>query len=414
MKLKYPNNTSLILVSLLLNPSVVFAANFGGPDAVENIIEADAATKPAAVEERLVDDWIEWKSGLKDDHGFSLGIDYTPVYLQSSEDGVSGDNNASSGMLRLFGAWGLVGRGTKNDGALVWKVEHRHKYSNISPQSFGFDQGYIGLIEPPWSDEGGRWTNFYWRQRMNDGKATVVTGLLDVTDFLDLYAHASPWLSFMNFAFSTGSQTIFIPNDATTGIAGGAMLSDNIYVMASLVNAYTDPTKPLDTFDDFFSEREYFTSIELGWAPSKEMIFYENMHLTYWHVDSSVKAGTPGGWGLAFNYSKSLNNNTFKPFFRGGYADDGGTLLEKALTAGLGYTMFDGRDELGIAAGWGQPNENSFGPNLKDQYVFEVFYRYQLAQQLAITPDIQYLIDPALNPNHDKLWVLGLRARLAF
>ena len=413
MKDKRLNISMIFTAVCLLHAGSASAANFGGPNATENIIETDAATKPAAVEERLLDSWFDWKAGVQKDHGISLGIDYTPVYLRSSENGASGDNNASSGMVRFFGSWDLVGKGTKNTGALIWKVEHRHKYSDIPPQAFGFDQGYIGLIEPPFSDEGGRWTNLFWRQRLNDGTATITAGLLDATDYLNLYSLTSPWTGFMNFAFSTGSQTMFIPNDATTGIAGATMLGDNIYVIAGVVNAYTDPTRPFDTFDDFFSEREYFTSLELGWAPSQGQIFFESAHLTYWHVDASVPAGTPGGWGLAFNYSKSLNDNTLKPFIRGGYADDGGTLLQKAVNVGMGYNTFGGRDELGVGAHWGQPNENSFGPNLKDQYVFEVFYRYQLTQQLAITPDIQYLIDPALNPDHDSLWVLGLRARLA-
>jgi len=34
-------------------------------------------------------------------------------------------------------------------------------------------------------------------------------------------------------------------------------------------------------------------------------------------------------------------------------------------------------------------------------------------EQLAITPDIQYLVDPVLNFDEGKLWVVGLRARLA-
>jgi porin len=109
-----------------------------------------------------------------------------------------------------------------------------------------------------------------------------------------------------------------------------------------------------------------------------------------------------------------LNNNTFKPFLRGGYADDGGTLLQKSIGAGFGYNTFEGRDELGVGVNWGEPNENSFGSGLKDQYVIETYYRYQLAKQLAITPDVQLLIDPPNNPNHDRLWILGLRARLAF
>ncbi|MGB5328114.1 MAG: carbohydrate porin, partial [Gammaproteobacteria bacterium] len=44
----------------------------------------------------------------------------------------------------------------------------------------------------------------------------------------------------------------------------------------------------------------------------------------------------------------------------------------------------------------------------------EVYYRWQVAEEIAITPSVQLLIDPALNPEEDTLWVFGLRARFAF
>ena len=402
---------TLLGVTLTLNTAQ--AANVGGPDAVENTIADDAVSVKSLVDERLLESWFQWKQGLQDDRGFSFGFDYSPVYLQSSEDGFSGDDNAASGMLRIFGSWDLVGRGTPNTGAFVWKIEHRHSYTDVSPQGFGFDQCYIGLIEPPWSDEGTRLTNLYWRQRLNGGKATLVAGMLDVTDFVNVYALASPWTGFMNFAFSTGSAAMFVPNDATLGIAGGAMLTDKIFLIGNLVNAYTDPTDPFDTVGDFFSENEYFSSIELGWTRGQERIYQDNAHLTLWHVDESAPAGTPGGWGVLFNYSASLNGDTLMPFIRGGYADDGGTLLERSVSVGLGYNAVGGRDQLGVAANWGRPNEDSFGPDLDDQYTFEVYYRLQVTDQFALTPDIQYLVDPAQNPTEDSLWIFGLRARLA-
>jgi porin len=51
---------------------------------------------------------------------------------------------------------------------------------------------------------------------------------------------------------------------------------------------------------------------------------------------------------------------------------------------------------------------------LDDQYTAELFYRLQLTQNLAITPDVQLIIDPALNPDEDNIWVFGLRRRMAF
>jgi porin len=43
----------------------------------------------------------------------------------------------------------------------------------------------------------------------------------------------------------------------------------------------------------------------------------------------------------------------------------------------------------------------------------ELFWRWQLARQLAVTPDLQLLINPANNPDEDAIWVFGLRGRFA-
>ncbi len=42
----------------------------------------------------------------------------------------------------------------------------------------------------------------------------------------------------------------------------------------------------------------------------------------------------------------------------------------------------------------------------------ELFYRINLGKRFAIPPDVQILIDPALNPEEDFVGVFGLRGRL--
>jgi len=385
--------------------------NFGSPDAVDNQIADDAAPSGAALGDRLLQPWFDWKAGLQEKRGLSFGIDYSSVWMGSSEAGLSGIDDASSGMVRFFGSWDLFGRGTKNTGGLVWKVEHRHKYGDIPPFDFGFELGSVGMFVPPFSDQQNRVTNLYWRQRLGGGKVTLMAGFLDATDYLDVFAMASPWTGFVNFAFSTGTTTAFLPNDATLGLAAGAMLTDNLYIIGGITNAYADPRVPFRGFD-YVSDGEYFKSLELGLTPSQGRIYHDNMHLTYWHVDASDKAGTPGGWGLNFQYVRTFNDKLM-PFLRTGYADDGGSLMEMSASAGLGYATVGGRDQLGFAVNWGKPNESSFGSGLRDQYAMELFYRWQLLGQLAVTPDVQLLIDPALNPDHDSIWVYGVRARLA-
>ena len=87
--------------------------------------------------------------------------------------------------------------------------------------------------------------------------------------------------------------------------------------------------------------------------------------------------------------------------------------MQKSVSAGVGFQPVPKGDLLGVGLNWGQPNEDTFGPGLRNQYTAEVFYRWQLAPQLAITPDVQLIIDPALDQEQSSIWIFGLRARLA-
>ena len=377
---------------------------FGGPDSVENLLRNDAAVDRPS----LFDRWFEWKNGLKEKHGFSFSVDYSAVGLGVDES--PADDRAAGGMIRFFGAWELVGRGTLNNGSLVWKVEHRHAYTDIAPSGFGFNLGYIGLFEPPFSDQGFRFTNLYWRQRLGGGKITVFGGFLDATDYVDVYALASPWTGFLNFAFSTGTTTLAVPNDAALGIAAGAMLTDNLFLIGSVSDLNADPTDPSETVSSFFSDHEYFTSIEIGWTSTQDRIYLNNIHLTLWHADERVEAAQPSGWGANFSWTTYLAGK-WLPFVRGGYSDDGGSLMQKSLSVGFGYQRNPGKNLLGVGINWGEPNEDTWGPGLRDQYTAELFYRWQISKGIAVTPDLQYLVNPALDPEADSVWVFGLRVR---
>jgi len=82
--------------------------------------------------------------------------------------------------------------------------------------------------------------------------------------------------------------------------------------------------------------------------------------------------------------------------------------MNKTATVGF-IQRFHRRDLMGLGFNWGDPSNKA----LRDQYSTELFYRFQFSQNFAITPSVQLLIDPALNPTEDKIWVFGLRARLS-
>jgi porin len=366
---------------------------FGSPDSVENILREEAV--------------LDWKTRLRTDHGLSIGVDYSTIAFGASDS--LGEDGAWGGMVRFYGSWELANRGGRNSGSLVWKMEHRHRLGDIAPQSLGGELGYVGFISPPFSNEEFRFTNLYWRQRLQNGRSTLIAGFLDTTDYLDVYALASPWTGFSNFAFSTGTQTIPIPNDGALGVAFGSMLTERTFLIAGLADTNSDPTDLGETVDSFFNDNEYFTSVELGMTSSQDRIYLDNLHVTLWHVDKRDAAGTPSGWGANFSWNTWLGER-WMPFVRAGYADEGGSLLELALSAGAGFRTGRG-NVLGFAGHWGKPNEDTYGTDLRDQYVGEVYYRWKIGDHFEVSPNLQLIVNPALNPVDDEIWVFGLRAK---
>ena len=128
-------------------------SNFGGPDAVDNqIAEDNKKSKP------------NFKSQLEQNN-VSMGVDYSTVFLGATNVLPDSDDSAAGGMLRFYGSWNPIGIGTKETGGLVWKVEHRHSYTDTSVKDFEFGTGGLGLVTPPFSDEGFRIT---WKKLESD------------------------------------------------------------------------------------------------------------------------------------------------------------------------------------------------------------------------------------------------------
>ena len=261
-----------------------------------------------------------------------------------------GEDNAGSGMVRFYGYWDLVNRGGPNKGSLNWKVENRHKYTDVAPKGLGFEMGYVGMFEPPFSNQKTRLTNLYWKQYFADGKATAVAGFLDVTDFVDIYLLASPWTGFNNFVFSTGSAATDLPNDATLGVAAGGMVTEKVYIQAGITDANSDPTDPFEGFDSVANDSNFFKWVEIGFTPGQDNIYFDNVHVTFWHVDERAN-GTSDGWGINGSWQQWINDK-WLPFVRGGYTEDSGSLLEKSVTVGLPISRYPcGGHRAGIQLG---------------------------------------------------------------
>jgi len=353
----------------------------------------------------------QMKQMLKQEYNLVLGADYHFVYFGSNN--AMQEAHSSGGVIRFFGEWQLVNPNTNNKGSLVFKVENRHKFSDVAPFDFGTAIGYAGLLQSTYTDQGNRLTVLYWKQNYFDGRLTTYTGFLDSTEYLDIYLLISPWNAFGNLVFATGSATIAGMPDGALGVMGAYWLTQRAYIVGSIVDANGDPTKPMDGFDTFFHDFETLKTCEIGWTTAKEQLFFDNFHITLWQIDKRKIAQTSQGYGVSFSLTHTIDAQWFT-FVRGGYGHNGGVVLRRSLSAGFGHFGFTPDDIYAIGVNWGEPNEEIYGENLTDQYTAEIFYRYQMSKHMQITPSIQLIKDPALYQEQSYAHVIGLRLEATF
>ena len=103
-----------------------------------------------------------------------------------------------------------------------------------------------------------------------------------------------------------------------------------------------------------------------------------------------------------FSHSNEKHRGMYGP---GMGLNVGARKAEGSLLALTSPEVVNAQTNVGVAI-------DSFGDGLDDQWTGEVFYRINLGKHFAVTPDVQVLVNPALDPDKDIIGIFGLRARL--
>ena len=382
---------------------------FAGPGSTVRQLEEDDVEKSPALRFEAFDEalapWFDYKKRLNEESGLQLGFAYTLLY-QEIDESLGNEDSATSGILRVSGKWEAYNRGEKNKGQLVLSFDNRAAYSDIPPGSLGGEAGYIGQTGALFSDVDTVLVDFYWSQYLNHGQTAIIIGRYDPNDFFDVLGYANPWTSFQNLSILFNTS-IALP-DYGFGIGAGHWFEgDQFYLFGSASDANGVVTKEEFEFDT----DELYKTVEFGWSPGRDQRYFKNVHVTLWQVDEREDDGVDDADGatLGVNWTWDL---TYMLFTKIGSSDadapNDPQIAENSVTIGGIYYFANRSDLVGIAY-----NESELAAEgLDDQTTLEAFYRFQLAQNLAITPSIQILGDPALNPDEDEITVLGLRLRL--
>ena len=380
------------------------------PDDVDNqLAESDKrfdALFPVGPLEPLHKQWEDATRQLEQTLGLELGLNYTVLYQDADASLPGRPSEAAVGDIDLFGRWNLVNRDGPWPGALVFFTENRHRFTDIPPSALGAAIGSLWGTTNGFSRQDFALTQLYWEQGSREDQLVYRLGKMDPESIYDRARYVSANEAFLNQAFST---TLAMPVP-TTGLGAALAISPftNTYVVGGVHDANGDKT----SFGDI-DKGELFAAIEFGVAPGHGKPGAGLYHVTLWHSDAREVADTPSGHGIALTLQQEFGpDGKIVPFFRYSYGDGGATPVRQAIATGLGFEEPFGQnnDLIGLGFSWGQPADTS----LRDQYVLEAFYRFQVTPHTNLTPDLQVIFDPSENPAEETIVVGGMRLRTLF
>ena len=378
---------------------------FAGPNSPQGEIEETDRERDPAFRFPAVDaafkPWHDWKASANEQHGAQLSAHYSTLF-QGLSDSLAGEDKASAGVLRATLRLATTGRESGDEGALNVMVDHRHGFRDVTPADLAGQAGYIGLTGLFYNDIGLALINFNWTQSLNNQRAGIVVGRYDPNDYQNVLGMVNPWTLFSNLATNLDA-TVALP-DSSWGIGGGSWLTDNWYVLGGINDANGLGSDDLEFFD---GGAEFYKYFHVGWSPSKGERYFRNVHVLAWHVDEREDAGLESAHGISFAANWTFDDR-WMPYARLGFSKGSAPIYNESVTLGFIRKFLYRSDVVGLSVNHGSPPDDS----LRDQTTIEAFWRYQFSQGLAITPSIQLLLDPALNPDEDTVWVWGLRFRL--
>lgn len=369
-------------------------------------------------------EYFKWKEDLYEKYGLKLGVSYQLLFQYASDTAPFANFDTALGHWWGFTSkWTPLNRGKDYEGSLVLTAHERVAIGdNAVPAQFGgADLGSI------WSNF--EWTEWdfsvedlYWEQWLEKDRFTLRVGNQIPTTIYNSFRFKDARTSFTASPFAF-HESIPYP---TYGLGGAFKWwpteGSELYVVGTLNDMNGDPNvRGLDW--STFGRGEYFYGLEFGYNWKRESGEFDHVHLDIFYADerstrSPDTMPNKAGGGFKLLGSKQWNRYVVFGSYTLNTAEGGGISVSFArhtVTAGAAYlTPLGIRGEAALGFMWMKPHPDFLGGNLRDQYGVETYWKILLTQNLWITPGIQVVFDPSLNPTTDVIVIPHFKFRVAF
>jgi porin len=353
-------------------------------------------------------DYSRFKGEVKKETGLSWSM---PVsYLH--QWGRPGGGSSAGQMLATPGLdWELFNSKTFGAGSLQLAYTWVHYPGQKTSADIADNLGTITQIND-FPDGANSFPQLTYTQAFPGNRVLLSVGQYPFYNFDDNQYLADQQQNFDNLIFTqNGTSTYPI---AGLGAYAQVNVTSTIQLASGFQNAKNITGKDLSS--DGFAADNFAWFGYAQWTPRFHGLGDAQYSFTYYDVPS-VPEQPRSSTGWSVNLVQNLNR-TWAVFGRANGASGYKTPIQTSYVIGGAMNNPLGRsamDQIGLAIGTadaaGSPTNP---PGTRDEKVIEAYWNWAFFGGLLLTPDVQYINDPAKDTGHDNVWALSLRATMLF
>ena len=348
---------------------------------------------------------VSAKGWLRDATGIDLVLESAPIFQW---DLVHDGGYHANLETNLIARAALVDREDPDRGSLIAWYQWAHTLGDQNTSDF---QSRLGILSPvnggdtaP-SSRRSLFQHLAWDQRFLDGRLRLMIGKQTTRVSLDLNRYA---VSDREDFFSPMIvNNPVVPYTARLGLGVLAGYDADAWRTSVLIRDADGIDKVVDWSVDA-NELEYVWEFAL--TPGDLAGLGEGNYRFTLHYTDSV-GQMPSGFDVSLSFDQDVHEE-WGLFLRWAWSsEDFRSFVQRAafgtqIKQPLGFA----NDRVGIGFWWGDPADGS----LDDEFGAEIFWKLQLTPFLEITPDLQLVIEPALDPGRGAALIGGIRVRALF
>lgn len=362
---------------------------------------------PLGFVDKGIDAYNKFKDSLSSKTGLNFSIEYAPIQQWD----FAGKSRAHlSDELNLIGQFNIIDKTNPGSGNVVIWYQYASTHTTSTTTAFMTDLGIITPINggdtfPNRSNS--KFVHMAYEQRFFDNKLRFMLGKLSSRVFLNLNRYGvSDRQDFLNFMFVNNPVVPFI---ARQGLGVFMQYDFGEWYISGM---FRDATAMSDFFDLVsLSDNTWEYATEIAYTPKDLAGLGSGNYRATIHYTDATSSGLQhmSGYTFSFSFDQDLGSK-FGAMMRYSYATENFLAFRQRFAIGAQLlTPFNFQnDRLGVGFWWGEHVDPSVG----SEYGLEAFYKFQFARFMEVSPDLQLVLNPALDPNKNAVLIGGIRLRI--